>query len=325
MNPDTEVINSDNYFIKIKYFKRNSEKIINKQTSLKKYTNDFTIIFNSLKESNPNLYSSTEEYICKIYQEEEIIIKGFFYNTTKITNTLVYELSLTKIDEQLTTLFNSHNFAQTCSPSLLDSLESIYDLYINDNYSPLSDIDTNHTNLGTSDTELDTSDTELDTSDTELDTSDIEYENMPLLETIHESESESETKCNANCNCNSCNCDNCNCDNCNCDSCNCNNCNCNNCNCKTPTHCIVNVPEYDYFTNFSNSFTTNFQQPNFYTDYPSYFNYPITSDNISYLNSKFDFKCQTRCEIPSSISDEFINELKYKLNLPNAGLTPCQY
>jgi hypothetical protein len=97
-----------NYFIKVKDHVNKSERLINKVTNLNTYTQDFNTIINYLNKDNVySVFTSNGEAECT--KTETVTIPGYIYNSTKNVNTVVYTLSLVKIDSVLSELFLSES------------------------------------------------------------------------------------------------------------------------------------------------------------------------------------------------------------------------
>jgi hypothetical protein len=99
---DIEVINNDKFLVKIQDNKNNTTQVINKVITLDQTNETFTQIANTIKVNSniPYTFKITNS-MCQIFAEEEIIIKGYIFNTTTTVTKIVYELSLIKIDENL--------------------------------------------------------------------------------------------------------------------------------------------------------------------------------------------------------------------------------
>jgi hypothetical protein len=95
---------SVNYFIQIKDHINKSIRIINKITHLDTHNHDFNIVIDYLNKDDlfSVIISNGEATLSKA---ETQIIPGYIYNSSKIVNTLVYTLSLIKIDNQLSGVF----------------------------------------------------------------------------------------------------------------------------------------------------------------------------------------------------------------------------
>lgn len=103
------------YLIRIQDHINKSIRIVNHITNLNTYTHDFNIIINSLNKDN--IYTSASSNgQAELSRVENIVVPGYIYNSTKSVTTLVYTISLIKIDETLTNLFlseSSHAETQT--------------------------------------------------------------------------------------------------------------------------------------------------------------------------------------------------------------------
>lgn len=104
------------YFIKITDHINKSDRIINRPTNLNTYTSDFNILINHLSKNNTTDFSNISNGKAELSKTETQIVPGYLYNSTKNVTTLVYTLSLIKADNQLSELFLSnfnHESTQT--------------------------------------------------------------------------------------------------------------------------------------------------------------------------------------------------------------------
>lgn len=98
MTPDV------NYFIHVKDHINKSARVINKMTNLNTYSQDFNTIVKYLNKDNMfNVSMNNSE--AELFKLETQVVPGYIYNSTKTVNTLVYTLSLIKIDSQLSNIF----------------------------------------------------------------------------------------------------------------------------------------------------------------------------------------------------------------------------
>lgn len=88
------------YVIKINDKVNKSERVIFKQVSLDTYEKYYTDIYNKLNSNNDLSFTHSSGFFT-IYKCKDTKIKGYLYNTTAVINTILYELSLVKIDEHL--------------------------------------------------------------------------------------------------------------------------------------------------------------------------------------------------------------------------------
>jgi hypothetical protein len=111
------------YFIKIVNHKNNTEKVVNQRVQHNNYSFYFGQVIDSLL--NPSTMSSTlnNEGKAQIFEKEAVVSKGYFYNSTTEVDKLIYELSLIKIDDTLSNLFNDDKFCQTNQEQPSESLE----------------------------------------------------------------------------------------------------------------------------------------------------------------------------------------------------------
>lgn len=98
------------YVIKINDKVNKSERVIFKQVSLDTYEKYYTDIYNKLNSNNDLSFTHSSNFFT-IYKCKDTKIKGYLYNTTAVINTILYELSLVKIDEHL--LFTKDTSCQT--------------------------------------------------------------------------------------------------------------------------------------------------------------------------------------------------------------------
>jgi hypothetical protein len=101
---DIVIIDQVFYFIKIKDFINNTERIISKKITLDNYITHFSNIYNHLNINNKyTLFSNND--VCDITGTEEVIVKGYLFNTTTIVTKQFYQLTLIKIDNELSDIF----------------------------------------------------------------------------------------------------------------------------------------------------------------------------------------------------------------------------
>lgn len=101
------------YIIKIVDHKNNTEKIVNKRVNLNNYSFYFGQIVDELLEPSSMSSTLSNDGTAKIFEKETIVSKGYFYNSTTEVDKIVYELSLVKIDDNLSNIFNDDKFCQT--------------------------------------------------------------------------------------------------------------------------------------------------------------------------------------------------------------------
>lgn len=129
------------YFIKITDHNDN-EHVISKSTTLETYIQDFKIISDSINKQN--------EFTLKVlplglelFKNETVINKGYIYNTTSSKKSLLYKLSLIKVDSDFISLFsiNTQTQTQTIDDTQIENplLEQI-DGYSSNGYSSDEDI-----------------------------------------------------------------------------------------------------------------------------------------------------------------------------------------
>ena len=101
-----------NYFIKITDHINKSDRIISKQTTLASYMDDFKIIMDEL--SKNDTYTSTiSNGKVELFKNVEIEVKGYIFNTKTTVTKLAIELNLIKIEENLSKIFNLEKEVQT--------------------------------------------------------------------------------------------------------------------------------------------------------------------------------------------------------------------
>lgn len=115
------------FLIKITY-NDNIEEVIPKQTTLNTYHEDFTKIFNTLAtlKNNLSMSISVSDATASISQKETIEHKGYIYNTTTSTSTILYTLSLIKINKLLNT-FTTETSTQVSNKSDTDTSDDTSD------------------------------------------------------------------------------------------------------------------------------------------------------------------------------------------------------
>lgn len=101
------------YFIKIVNHKNKTERVVSQRVQHNNYSFYFGQVIDSLL--NPSTMSSSlnNEGTAQIFEKERVVSKGYFYNSTTEVDKLIYELSLIKIDDTLSNLFNDDKFCQT--------------------------------------------------------------------------------------------------------------------------------------------------------------------------------------------------------------------
>lgn len=103
------------YLIRITDHVNKSDRIIHRLTNLDTYNSDFNTIINHLNVTN-ELRSTLSNGVAELSKNEQVVVPGYFYNSTKTVTTLVYTLSLIKVDENLSSVFRSniqHESSQT--------------------------------------------------------------------------------------------------------------------------------------------------------------------------------------------------------------------
>lgn len=110
------------YLVKLCDKINNTEQIIFKPVSLESYETLYRFIFDNLN-SNDDLtisftYSTAKSTIFKCENTQE---KGYLYNRNTLSNITHYELSLVKINDELSSLLNKNISTQTTKT--LESIE----------------------------------------------------------------------------------------------------------------------------------------------------------------------------------------------------------
>lgn len=123
------------YLIKIHDKVNNSERIIMKQTTLESYNDDYKLIYDQLNINNDLSCTFTNSTaIASIFKYETIITKGYIYNSKKIINNILYELSLIKIDELSSIFINTtqiqtesdHESEPEIAPEIVPEIEPVF-------------------------------------------------------------------------------------------------------------------------------------------------------------------------------------------------------
>jgi hypothetical protein len=116
--------NETKYFIKIIDHIRNNEQIINCEMNITNYMDNFNIIINYLNKDSPFVSTITNDK-AEIFKQEEIQVRGYFYNTKRIKTTLIYELKLVEINNYLSSLFNLKKEKES-QTDFIPELESVW-------------------------------------------------------------------------------------------------------------------------------------------------------------------------------------------------------
>lgn len=257
---DIEVVNNDKFLVKIQDNKNNTTQVINKVITLEQANETFTQIANTINVNSNTSYTSYTfkiiDSVCQIFAEEEIIIKGYIFNTTTTVTKIVYELSLIKIDENLYFL-NETCECEKCECENLDK-STQYILH--------NSID-NETQ-----TNFDNQQTELETI-YEMYEGPVEPECHHFFETGEQAGPELESV--------------------------------------SDFGYTDNYNRASYFNNYNNVIVPEYNPPVY--EYQNQ-TYP------TYLNQIQGSQVPSYCTQANSWSPELMNELSYRLNLPNAGL-----
>jgi hypothetical protein len=106
-----------NYFIHVKDHINKTTRIINKITNLDTCSHDFNTIVKYLNKDN--IFTiNTSNCEAELFKSDTQVVPGYIYNSTKTINTLVYTLSLIKIDSQLSNIFQV-----TCTTTETQTIE----------------------------------------------------------------------------------------------------------------------------------------------------------------------------------------------------------
>ena len=100
---DIEIINNDKFLVKIQNIQNNTTQIINKVITHEQANETLTCIANTIKvnSTTQTFTFNITDSVCQIFAEEEIIIKGYIFNTSTTVTKIIYELSLIKIDDNI--------------------------------------------------------------------------------------------------------------------------------------------------------------------------------------------------------------------------------
>jgi hypothetical protein len=237
-----------NYFIKIVDHKNNSESIVNKRVQLNNYSFYFSQIIDELIGSNTTMTSTlSNDGKAKVFEKESIISKGYFYNSTSEVDKLVYELSLVKIEEDLSNIFNDDKFSQT-------------------NFENVEEHKQEHQEVQTEDTEY------VDKSTDPESNSEEEFGDFQGPEVF--------------------------------------------------SNIDLNVPQtYPYY--YPNVIVPEYTQPTYQNYTPYTYNYPSSNQFVG--SSVPSYPTQPVQPVINTWSPELINELKFRLAQPNAGLNNTNY
>lgn len=135
-----------NYFIRIKDHINKSDRIVSKITSLDTYIADFNTIINFLNKDNQYLVTLTNGE-AELTKSETVTVPGYIYNSSKNITTPVYNLSLVKIDTQLSELFQYKSIdkeTQTINTENASDIHSKETQFEQDSESKLSQTDEEH-------------------------------------------------------------------------------------------------------------------------------------------------------------------------------------
>lgn len=96
------------YLIRVTDHINKSDRIIHRLTTIESANQDFNYVIDHLNKNNEYL-STLSNCVAELTKKEQVVVPGYLYNSTKTVTTLVYTLSLIKIDEDLSQLFLSES------------------------------------------------------------------------------------------------------------------------------------------------------------------------------------------------------------------------
>lgn len=117
------------YLIRVIDHINKSDRIIHRLTTPESSNKDFNSIINHLNKNNEYL-SSLSNGVAELTKQEQVVVPGYFYNSTKTVTKLAYTLSLIKIDEELSQVFLSETtdkHTQTEDSSNIQTKETSYE------------------------------------------------------------------------------------------------------------------------------------------------------------------------------------------------------
>ena len=292
---DIEVINNDKFLIKIQDNINNTTQIINKIITLDQVNYTFTSIANTINSTSDYTFKITSNLICQIFAEEEITLQGYIFNTTTTVTKIIYELSLIQIDEN-TYFLEDYKCKDCkckdckCKDCKCKDCKSV-DLFKSTQYDNNNNDNETHTSNNETQFEpiLDTIYENDNDNDNDIDI-DIDIETVSDYGEFQSGNNFVGIDLHENCNLPYSDSDS---DNYYRESHNFNN---------------VIIPEY----NPCNSYNLSNPCPPVYT----------VNENTIYLQQIQGSQVPFYCTLANSWSSELMNELSYRLNLPNAGLHP---
>lgn len=277
---DIEVVNNDKFLVKIQDNKNNTTQVINKVITLEQANETFTQIANTINVNCNTSYTfKIIDSVCQIFAEEEIIIKGYIFNTTTTVTKIIYELSLIKIDENLYFL----NETCKCEKCECENCEC-ENLDKSTQYILHNGID-NETQ-----TNFDNQQTELETIYEMYEGPEV-YEGHHFFETGEQAGPELESVSDFG-------------------------------EYQSANFVEINLNEHQNLPYKNLPYTDNYNRASYFNNYnnvivPEY-NPPVSYP--TYLNQIQGSQVPSYCTQANSWSPELMNELSYRLNLPNAGL-----
>lgn len=112
------------YLIKITDHINKSERIIYRLTTLDTCNTDFNKIIDELNQDNQYL-STISNGTAELTKHDQVVVPGYFYNSTKTINTLIFTLSLIKIDDKLSNIFlDSRDFNTQTESDVTDDVQT---------------------------------------------------------------------------------------------------------------------------------------------------------------------------------------------------------
>lgn len=102
----------ESYLIKITDHINKSDRIIYRLTTLESCNKDLHTVVDTLNKDNKYLSTISNGH-AELTLNEQVVVPGYFYNSTKTVTTLAYTLSLIKIDDKLSNLFLDTRDADT--------------------------------------------------------------------------------------------------------------------------------------------------------------------------------------------------------------------
>ncbi len=110
------------YFIKLEG-ENNSSQIINKITTTDTYKQDFQIIYKHLNKEGEYFYEMSE-YKMNIMKHENVVKKGYIYNSKQNVIKKMFVLSLIKINDELSDLFKINYCNQSIQTEYISTIST---------------------------------------------------------------------------------------------------------------------------------------------------------------------------------------------------------